>query len=325
VDLPFQAFSELVESKRSFAFSCHIHPDGDAIGSMLALGLSLEQSGKDVQLICTEGVPTAYTFLEGSQLILREPDSTRRPEVLFCLDCAEKERAALPPSIWEIPGLIVVDIDHHLTNKGFGNLNIIDPDAAATGEVIYRLIRNCRMPLNRAIATALYTAMATDTGFFRYTNTSAFTLESAALLVKDYGVEPARVAEQVHEQKSYNSLRLLGEVLRSLQIGIDHKVAWMILDQKMLTEYPVENDETESFVNYARCIEGTEIGILFKELRPNEIKLSWRSSTAVDVSKMAAFFGGGGHARAAGCVISGPLDQVVQRVLDFIAEFYRTR
>lgn len=145
------------------------------------------------------------------------------------------------------------------------------------------------------------------------------------MLVKKYGIEPSKIAEQVHEQKSYQAIRLLGEVLCTLQVGIGGKVAWMVLDQPMISKYQVENEETEGYVNYARSIEGVEIGILFKELRTNEIKLSWRSSISVDVSKLAANFGGGGHARAAGCTINGPVDQVVNDVLQFVTEYYRAR
>ena len=201
-------------------------------------------------------------------------------------------------------------------------MNLVLPDAAATGEVIYRLLSVGGIKLDHDMAVALYTAIATDTGFFRYTNTSWYTIEVAAELVKNYQVDLAKVAEQVHEQKSYNSIRLLGEVLNTIQIGVRGKVAWAVLNQQMLAKYPVENEETESYVNYARSIEGVEVGILFKELRPGEIKLSWRSTTAVDVSKLAANFGGGGHARAAGCNINGPLEKVVSEVLTFIRGYY---
>lgn len=314
-----------IETKNRFIVTCHVHPDGDAIGSLLAIGFVLKRLGKQVELVCSEGVPSVYLFLEGNELIKKERDHSVTPEVLILVDCAEKDRCAIDPEIWNLPGLTVINIDHHITNTGFGNLNLIDSQAAATGEVLYRLFSDAGITLNRAIATALYTAVATDTGFFRYSNTSAFALELAALLVKEYGVEPAKIAEQVHDQKSFNSIRLLGEVLCTLKVGIGGKVAWMVMDQPMLNRFQVENEETESFVNYARSIEGVEIGILFKELRPNEIKLSWRSSVAVDVSKLAAYFGGGGHARAAGCTINGPVDQVVKDVLKFVAEYYEGR
>ncbi len=323
--LDSQKFFRLIETKNRFIVTCHVHPDGDAIGSLLAIGFVLKQLGKQVELVCSEGVPSVYLFLEGSEFIKKERDPSATPEVLISVDCAERDRCALEPKTWDIPGLTIVNIDHHITNTRFGNLNLIDSQAAATGEVLYGLFSEVGIPLNRAIATALYTAMATDTGFFRYSNTSAFTLELTSLLVKEYGVEPSKVAEQVHEQKSFNSIRLLGEVLCTLKVGVDGKVAWMVLDQPMLKKFKVENEETESFVNYARSIEGVEIGILFKELRPNEIKLSWRSSVAVDVSKLAAYFGGGGHARAAGCTINGPAAQVVKDVLKFVTEHYEAR
>ncbi|MGE5581550.1 MAG: DHH family phosphoesterase [Bacillota bacterium] len=320
--VPSQELLEFIKSKNRFVVSCHVHPDGDAIGSTLAMGAILSKMGKRVEMICTEGVPTVYHFLDGSSLIKKELKSDYPPEVLVCVDCAEKERIAVPPQIWGIPGLKIINIDHHVTNLGFGAFNLIDAHAAATGEVIYQLIKEGSLPLNRSIATYLYVAIATDTGFFRYTNTTANTLELAALLAKKYQIELGKIAEQVHEQKSFNSIRLLGEVLNTLQVGLGGKVAWAILDQQRLNKFPVENEETESYVNYARSIEGVEVGILFKELQPNEIKLSWRSTSAVDVSKLAAHFGGGGHARAAGCNLNGPLERVVNEVLDYVAGYY---
>ncbi len=317
-----QPFMELVDTRERFVVCCHVHPDGDAIGSLLAVGLTLRQRGKQVAMVCSDGVPSVYNFLEGIQWIETGWDGRFRPEAVICVDCAEKERIAAPPELWEASGAIMVNLDHHITNKGFGDINIIEPQACATGEVVYRLITEAGYAMDYAIALALYTAIATDTGFFRFESTSSFTLEVASSLVKNYGVEPFKVAEQVHEQKSFNSIRLLGEVLSRLQLTNGGKVAWTVLDQPLLTKYPVENEETESYVNYARSIEGVEIGILFKELKPNEVKVSWRSTAAVDVSQLAAHFGGGGHARAAGCSLTGPVDTVVQKVLDYVNQYY---
>lgn len=321
----FQNFFQLINRYERFMVCCHVHPDGDAIGSLLAVGLTLKNLGKQVSIVCSESVPTVYHFLEGCQLIKTEKSPDFQPEVLICVDCAEKERTAVAPDIWEVPDLVVVNLDHHITNAGFGEVNLIDPEASATGELVYRILAEGGYTIDYPIALALYTAIATDTGFFRYDSTSSYTLETASMLVKNYGVSPSKVAEQVHEQKSYNSIRLLGEVLTNLQLTKDGKVAWIVLDQNLLAKFPVENEETESYVNYARSIEGVEIGILFKELKPNEIKLSWRSTAAVDVSKLAACFGGGGHARAAGCTINGTIESVVQRVLDFVSEYYEAK
>jgi phosphoesterase RecJ-like protein len=324
VKAQIEAFLKLIKAHQRFLLGCHVHPDGDAIGSLLAFGLWMKKAGKQVSLVCSDGVPSVYRFLEGSSLIAAALEADFRPEVLICLDCAEKDRIALPPEVWTIPGLMVVNLDHHITNSQFGDLNLVDPDAAATGELVFRIFKQGRLRINPEIAVALYTAIATDTGFFRYDSTSAYTLETVSWLVKKYQVKPAKIAEHVHEEKSFNSIKLLGEILSSMQVGLDGKVAWIMLDQALLQRYPVENEETESYVNFARSVEGVEIGIIFKELKPNEFKVSWRSTEAVDVSKLAANFGGGGHARAAGCNITGTAAQVVQQVLDFVAGFYES-
>ncbi len=317
----FRQFFDLIQTKKRFLVTCHVHPDGDAIGSLLAIGLTIANQGKTVEMICMDGIPTVYNFLENSDQI-KDRVENFQPEVIVCVDCAEKERVALPTDLWDIPGIIVVNIDHHISNTGFGDLNIVDPQAAATGELIFRILTDGQISLNRAIAGAIYTATATDTGFFRYSSTSSYTLELASVLVKNFQVEPAKIAEHVHEQKSYNSIRLLGNVINTLKLGCHGKIAWMVLDQQMLGQFPVENEETESYVNYARSIEGVEVGLLFKELKPNEVKISWRSSSAVDVSRLAANFGGGGHARAAGCSINGPIDQVVNEVIAYVSTYY---
>lgn len=318
----WQTFFQLVSARERFMVCCHVHPDGDAIGSLLAVGLTLKNRNKQVAMVCSDGAPTVYHFLEGSGEITREFDAGFCPEVLICVDCAEKERVAAPPEIWTLPDVFVVNLDHHVTNIGFGDLNIIDPQACATGELVYRIFAAGGYGLDGRTALAIYTALATDTGFFRYESTSAYTLEVAADLVKNFGVNPSKVAEEVHDHKSFNSVRMLGEALGRLRLANDGKVAWMVLDQQMLKKFPVENEETDNYVNFARSIEGVEIGLLFKELKSNEIKLSWRSSAAVDVSQLAAYFGGGGHARAAGCSLTGSVDTVIQRVLKFINEYY---
>lgn len=319
----FHQFFDIIRSNERFLVTCHVHPDGDAIGSLLAIGLTIAKQGKTVEMVCMDGIPSVYNFLDCSDQIKQKVE-TLSPDVIVCVDCAEKERVALPSFIWDNPGQIIVNIDHHITNLGFGDLNIIDPQAAATGELIFRMLTTGEFALDKAIASAIYTATATDTGFFRYSSTTSYTLELASILVKNYQVEPAKIAEYVHEQKSYNSIRLLGDILNTLQLGNDGKTAWMVLDQQMLSRFPVENEETESYVNYARSIEGVEVGLLFKELKPNEVRVSWRSTSAVDVSKLAAYFGGGGHARAAGCSIVGPIDKVVNEVITYVNSYYGT-
>ncbi|HHZ19285.1 MAG TPA: bifunctional oligoribonuclease/PAP phosphatase NrnA [Firmicutes bacterium] len=302
-----------------FMIGCHEHPDGDAIGSTLALGLSLAAMGKTVRMVCPEGVPSVYHFLEGSDQVVTQVEPGFVPEVVIALDCADRSRLSLPE--WPEQA-VFINIDHHISNTGFGHLSYVLPDAAATGEIIADFLFAHGMPINSAVAVALYTAVATDTGFFRFTNTTGKTLRLAAKLVEEYDVPMAYVAERVHDEKSFDSLRLLAEVLGTLTLSDDGKVAWMVLSQDMLKRYHVELEETEGYVNYARSVRGVEIGLLFKEIQEDDIKVSWRSGSDVDVSRLAVAFGGGGHARAAGCTVKEPLDEAIRQVLGFVHEWY---
>lgn len=301
-----------------FLLTTHLHPDGDAMGSMLALGRALSSRGKSVAMVVSEGVPGSYAFLVGAQEVRTEIGSDFEPSVLVALDCGDRDRMALPQLDRKLP---TINIDHHLSNNSFGQINLVDPEAAATGEIVHRILSAGRYPIDRQIATALYVAIATDTGFFRYINATRGTLSLAARLAEEFELEPGRIAEIVHEQKTLNAVKLLGSVLTTLRVTLGGTVAWMYLNQEMLARYPVEIEETEGFINYARSIVGVEIALFFKEAREGEVRVSWRSGPSADVSQLAAYFGGGGHARAAGCTIQGRIEAVVEQVLSFLASW----
>lgn len=309
----------LLKKYDHYLLGCHLHPDGDAIGSLLALGLALETAGKYVEMVVPGDVPATFRFLKGTEKILPAPSAT--PEIIIGLDCAERERLILPEEIFS-PGVPVVNIDHHISNSMFGDFNYVFPAAAATGEIVYDLLIDSGVVLDKRMAEAIYTAVATDTGFFRYSNTSGRVLSLAAKLVAGYEISPACIAEQVYEERSYNSLQLLGEVLSTLRRTEDGKIAWMAMNEQLLTAYSVPLEETENFVNYTISIHGVEVGLFFKETGPGETKVSWRSRISVDVSRLAAHFGGGGHARAAGCTIKAPIAQAIEQVLSFLADYF---
>jgi phosphoesterase RecJ-like protein len=308
----------LLAKYNRYLLGCHLHPDGDAIGSLLALGLALETAGKEVAMVLPGGVPETFRFLEGTEKILPAPSLT--PEVIIALDCADRERLLLPEAVFA-SGAPVVNIDHHLSNSMFGDFNYVFPEAGATGEIVYDLLAGGGFTLDKRIAEAIYTAVATDTGFFRYSNTSSRVLSLVAKLVAGYGISPSRIAEEVYEERSYDSLRLLGEVLSTLRLSADGKIAWMALSQQLMAAYSVPLEETENFVNYTISISGVEVGLFFKEITPGETKVSWRSRITVDVSRLAAHFGGGGHARAAGCTIKTPISQAIEQVLPFLRSY----
>lgn len=309
-----------LERADRFLLTTHFHPDGDALGSMLSLGQALTSRGKRVAMVLMEGVPSPYTFLPGAGEVGNTPPEDFEPDLLVSLDCADQERMALPPGSRDL-GLMILNIDHHISNRMFGAINLVDAEASATGEVVYRLLRTGGYRFTKEIATALYVAIATDTGFFRYANASREALKIAAGLVVDFDLDPGKIAEVVHEQKSLNAVKLLGEVLGTLKLAVGGTVSWMYLDQEMLGRYPVELEETEGFINYARSINGVEIALFFKEAKEGEIRVSWRSGATADVSQLASYFGGGGHARAAGCTISESLPNAVDKVLGFLSSW----
>lgn len=313
-----QVISALKKHDR-FVLGCHLHPDGDAIGSLLALGLALEKAGKQVEMVVPEGIPLTFHFLPGGEQTVVQP--TSRPEVVVSLDCAERARLQLPDEIFDSQTLLV-NIDHHISNDHFGQLNLVLPDAAATGQIIFELLQKGALPIDSAIACSLYTAIATDTGFFRYSNTTGEVLSMASKLVEDYQISPSQIAERVYEERSFGSIRLLGEVLSTLQVSGNQRYSWMYLNQEMIKKYAVEMEEIENYVNYTNSIRGVEVGLFFKEIKHEEVKISWRSKASVDVSRLAAHFGGGGHMRAAGCLIKGPLSTVMAEVLSFLKQYF---
>jgi len=307
----------LLSAKDQILLTTHQHPDGDGLGSMFALGQALRKRGKSVYTILTEDVPSSFAFLNYPNLVFQSIPDGCNPSMLVALDCGDADRMALPNS--EEIHIPIVNIDHHISNSNYGAWNLVVPEAAATGELVYKLLVAGGYELDQQIAMALYVAIATDTGFFRYTNAGRDAFLQAAELVRDYRLDPAKIAEIVHEQKTLNAIMLLGEVLGTLTLAAGGKVAWMYLSHDMLQRYPVELEETEGFVNYARSIIGVEIALFFKETQGGEVRISWRSGPEADVSQLAANFGGGGHARAAGCTINGSLRDSVDVVLDFLA------
>ncbi len=327
--------SEVVAALRRyqrFVVTSHIHPDGDAVGSVLAMGWILRRLGKEVRLVLAERVPAAYAFLPGQESVEAVRGSggeargmdragTLEAEAVVVVDCSDLERIG-PVKDLLPPGAAVINLDHHLQNE-FGAPRYVRTEAAATGELLYELIRKLGLELDCDTATCLYTALLTDTGSFRFANTTAETLHIAADLLA-FGVSPSCVAEQVYDVKPLSSLRLLAEALATLKVTPCGRVAWLEMDEGMLERHGVDASETEGIVNYARTIAGVKIGALFRGVAPSLTRVSWRSRPGYDVSRVAARFGGGGHANAAGCdialAVAGAVKEGVAAALDVIRE-----
>ncbi|MGB9866909.1 MAG: DHH family phosphoesterase [Bacillota bacterium] len=311
---------EIAKNTRFLVFT-HEVPDGDTIGSSLALAAVLRQVGKQVFVVSADGVPEVYRFLPGAaEVLLPEevPLGFARGCCAVLVDCGEMSRSRGSEELLQVAHT-VINIDHHVSNTRFGHIWWVDTTASSVGEMVFYLIKAMGCELSPAVATCLYTAVCTDTGSFRYSNTTARCLEVASELVKS-GAKPDEVSEHVYETKSVSSLRLLGVALGNLQLHPSGKIAWITLSLDEMAKVGASEEESEGLVNYARSVRGVEVGIVFRETPGGSIKVGFRSRKHVDVAKLAEEFGGGGHPRASGCTItSQKLEHVVRVVVDRVA------
>ncbi len=314
----------LFDRYHNFALSTHINPDGDAIGSELSLYLFLTRLGKSVKMFNTDAVPANYRFLPFWESIESARSiGTYRPEVLVVLDASTLERIGKTLSKTLSPTQSLINIDHHATAEAFGDVNLIVPSASSTSEIVYKLIKSHQTPIDKACALCLYTGLMFDTGCFRYSNTTAETHQIAAELIEIGGFAPDEVYRNVYEQVPVTKMHLLSEVLRTLQITDDGKIASVYATQTMFRKTRTTADAVEGVVNQIQAIKGVEVALCASEMADRSTKVSLRSQGGVDVSQLAAEFEGGGHARAAGCRIVMPyllaiatLVQTAQRYID---------
>ena len=303
----------LKEVKRAMICG-HVMPDGDCLGSSLALAMALKHLGKEVTVVGRDPVPEIYRFLPGSDGYYSGPPPTEGYDTLIVVDCPVKIRMGrgyrdLPDS-----GIRVIAIDHHATREPFGDYRYTDPKVAAVGEIIYRLLGLLQIEITVDMAICLYTAIVTDTGSFQYENTTKETHLMAAELMK-IGAPLLHVNTLLYEEKSKETQLLLKEALNTLAFSDCGQVAWMKITRDMLRDTQAKDEHTEGLVNYARSIRGVEVGILFHQLEDGKIKIGFRSKNWVDVNKLAQVFNGGGHIRASGCKIEGEMDRVVSDVV----------
>lgn len=305
--------AELIQQAGRMCFFLHVSPDGDSIGSTLGVYHALRAAGKDVVLPLVEPIPRVYRFLPGWDTAFTPWQQVQGPfDLAVFLDCGDRSRVGDAEPLVQM-ARATLNIDHHQTNTIYGDYNHLDYSAAALGEVAYRLLRTLGLPFTREIATCIYTAIVTDTGSFKYESVTAETHRIAAELLA-CGVRPYDVAAAVFENETAPSLRLLARALGTLQV--EGKLAWVHVDQAMLRETGALDEDTEGIVNYARAVNGVEVGCFFRETANGGVKVSLRSRGHVDVGAVAVSLGGGGHARAAGITLPGvALAEAMDRVL----------
>jgi bifunctional oligoribonuclease and PAP phosphatase NrnA len=293
----------------------HVHPDADVLGTLLALGAALEARGWRVVYGGPHPAPGALGFLPGVEryAVLKAVDG--RFDVAVLTDCPNPARTEGLIDQARASASVVVNIDHHPDNRRYGHVNWIDTSAAATGEMVYRLLAGLELPLTPAIATNLFTAIHTDTGSFRYSSVTPATFRIAAELVMA-GADPAAVSSAIYERRATDALRWLGESLARVQVTADGRVAWLALPAGAVPETFIESEE---LVNYPRSIASVRVAGLLRE-RGGQVKVSLRGKGDVNVQQIAARFGGGGHPNAAGFTVTGALDVVTRDVLAAVAE-----
>lgn len=311
--------TEIAVRLKSFSnilVTSHIMPDGDSIGSLLGLGLALQQAGYAVTMFSVDGVPDRYSFLEGSEKIAEKLLPKADYDCVVVLDCSDQDR--IKP-IWEqVKELLIINIDHHPTNRCFGKLNYVNPAASATGEIVYQLLEEMTIPVDERVAAALYVAISTDTGSFKFENTTPAVHRVAAGLLES-GVKLRDITPRVFELRSRTAICILGEALNTLRYSDDGSVAWLTLTENEMISCGARDEDLDGVVNYAKNIEGVEVGLIFREKSEGIVKVGFRAHS-IDVSKLAETFGGGGHARAAGCFLEMNLQEAVEKVLNLVVK-----
>lgn len=309
---------DAIRKGKTFLICSHVGPDGDAMASTLAMGLGLEQLGKRVVYYNQDAVPEGLRFLPGAGKVISELKETDSFDAAISMDCGAFSR--LGDKFSKFKGYKqLINVDHHASNDRYGHINYIIPDAASTGEVVWSLLKCLGCKLTSDIATNIYCTLVTDTGCFRYSNTTAHTLRLASDMV-EAGANPDFISQNLFERKPLVMFDLLRRLLERISVSSNGKCGWSVLYQTDLEETDADYDITEEFINYPRAINGVEIAVLFKELPGDRFKISLRSKTDADVSKICQSFGGGGHKRAAACIIKGTFEEVKTRLFSKIEE-----
>jgi phosphoesterase RecJ-like protein len=306
--------AEVVAGADRLAMACHVGPDGDALGSMLALALACRNHGKEV--LASFGNPftlgDTFRFLPTGMLVppAAVPDA---PEVMVSFDAGSADRLGDLAANAAAAGKLIV-IDHHVTNRGFGHLDLIDPEAAATAEIVYRLIRAIGWPIDADIATCLHTGIVTDTGRFQYANTTPGTLEVAARLV-EAGARPEVIGRHVYEETPFGYLAVAGAVLGRAKLDAERRLVWSVLHRSDLESAGIGPDDVDSLIDLVRVARESDVAMLVKELSERRVKVSLRSRGRVDVGAIAAALGGGGHHNAAGFTFAGSPEEATAAVV----------
>jgi phosphoesterase RecJ-like protein len=302
---------DAIRAKRRFVISSHAKPDGDSIGSQLAMAYALLTLGKEVVIVNKDRAPSALMRFPGIETIQVGNEVAGEFDAAIIMECGDLKR----PGVSGLDRFFLINIDHHPGNIGFGDINWFDDSASACGEMVFDLVRALGVPLSLEIATHVYLAILTDTGSFHYSGITPRTFQICKETL-EAGVDPVRVARQVYDSNNMGRLKLFGSVLSAMQIDPTGRIAIVHVDHEMARAAGGTYEDTEGIVNMPLTVKEVEAAVFFKQERDDEYRVSLRSKGDIDVGAVAKEFGGGGHKNAAGCTVHGSLNTLQKLFID---------
>ncbi len=308
---------EIIKNADNIVITAHISEDADALGSVFALAESLKNAGKNVTAVLSDTPERRLQFLEFDYEVYKE-DKNFSQDLLICLDTADVKRLGERAVLLEKS--LTISIDHHYTNTEFADINYVEGDASATGEIVYKLIVEMGLEVTKKIAEFLYVAISGDTGSFKYSSTSPQTMRIVADLMEK-GIDHAELSRRVHETESLESVLLKGHIMSEIKSYYDGQVNMVVLSDETFKKFGVDEKDVGDIVNIPRMIEGTEVAVSVREV-PDKIKISFRSNGKYNVSDIAGELGGGGHKMAAGTAVKGKtLTEVSEKIVEVLGEY----
>jgi phosphoesterase RecJ-like protein len=320
----WERIADIINEGKKFIITTHLFSEGDAIGSELALKRFLCDLNKEAVIVNNEALPAVYSCFDTDRDVkfLRNKDvniNLNDFDAIFIVDVADWSQLGDFADMIKASQITKICIDHHASNPGYADINVIDKDASSAGELIYDLIKHMNGEITLEVATPLYLSIATDTGWFKFSNTSAKALKACSALI-EAGVKSEIIYEKLYQNKHLSYLRLSNLTLGILRSECDGQLVWTKMTKKMIKSSGVEFVDTDVIIDLIRAVKEVEVVIIFRELGERKTKVSFRSKHNIDVSRLASDFGGGGHVRAAGASLNEPIDTVIGNVISAASE-----
>ncbi|WP_010292734.1 DHH family phosphoesterase [Clostridium senegalense] len=304
---------EKIMESNSIAITFHVSPDGDSLGSATALMLALKSLNKNVQVLCKEEIPNAFSYLKiAEEINIEEYKPQENIDLVIVLDCGDKKRINAELD-FENRKYSIINIDHHMSNEMYGDINYVSVESAAVGEIVFNIIRMLKIHITENMGAGIYTSLLTDTGSFRHSNTTKVTHEIAGYLIEN-GLNFSEIHRKIFDNKEFNRVKLYGKVIEKMEMQCENNAVFMYLNKTDLESLGIEQSDTSDLLVFGTKIKGADVTALIKEA-DNGVKVSLRSKEKVDVRKIAEGFNGGGHVRAAGFYYESTMEEIKEKLI----------